>query len=205
MNILTDPGRGEYNGQRGSFVSFGNGRTTQPLMSHRHCTIDRHLRMILRGFKPTSISEEKEYLPPFLVARPQREAAQRMSVGGGSSNNDAEARKREKRFPCLKSIHLLDSTPDMFELGGGGGHGKCHSWRTCWCTSRLMCIETSFWAAWATRCTERGVSLLDRHGNVVPSYPPPYGDHPDKKEEEEDDLYLIGIDEWIWMKSLGIV
>ncbi|KAF8337472.1 uncharacterized protein EI90DRAFT_3013683 [Cantharellus anzutake] len=142
---LTDPGRGD-------------GERAQLTLSHRHCTVDRHLRMILGGFKPVSatVKDQVQHIPPTSTARRR-------------ARLDDVAQK--KRFPSLVSIHLLDSHPDMFELKDG----KCNSWRTCWCTPLAARTETSFWAAWAAKCTERNVKLLDRHGNPVPSYPPnPY-------------------------------
>ena len=141
--LVNIPRRGDFGFQRAGAEVTG----TTGLMSHRHCTIDRHLRMILYGFKPINLVTKHEQM---IVRYHQL----------SSSSNSSE-----KRFPRLKSIHLLDSQPDMFEL-----NGRCSSsWRTCHhCMSH---VETGFWNAWAARCEERGIALLDRHEKGVLRYP----------------------------------
>lgn len=134
---VTPAGRGEYAGQQGSGVQV------DLIMSHRHCTIDRHLRALLRGFFPRTATSG--FLPPFLANDPHQEV--------------------EKRFPELHAIQLLDSESTMFDLGE---MARCDQWRTCWCTPGEMRIEASFWAAWAERCADRGVQLLDRYEHRVP-------------------------------------
>src|SRR5258708_3379721 len=91
----------------------------------------------------------------------------------------------EKRFPRLKSIHLLDSQPDMFEL-----NGRCSSsWRTC--HHCMLHVETGFWNAWALRCEERGIALLDRHEKGILRYP----SRPERLEDVMDRYRRFDLDE----------
>jgi hypothetical protein len=83
---MTSPGRGEYAGQHGS-SAWG----TDLVMSHRHCTIDRHLRALLYGFVPLD-----------------KLAATRVFSD-------------TPRFPSLTSVRLLDSERGMFDLVGDRG------------------------------------------------------------------------------------
>ncbi|KAF9515555.1 hypothetical protein BS47DRAFT_1484390 [Hydnum rufescens UP504] len=78
---MTSPGRGEHAGQHGS-SAWG----TDLVMSHRHCTIDRHLRALLYGFLPLD------------------QLAARRVFGDN------------RRFPSLTSVRLLDPERGMFDL-----------------------------------------------------------------------------------------
>ena len=99
------------------------------LMSHRHCTIDRHFRMMLSGVVP--LDEPEPYLCPF-VRDVRRDAVADMlaaadaqpgggvagGVGHGQNQAEEDILRRifgtTPRFPKLETIQLLDSQPRMF-------------------------------------------------------------------------------------------
>ncbi|KAF8321092.1 hypothetical protein DL93DRAFT_1599668 [Clavulina sp. PMI_390] len=95
------------------------------------------------------------------------------------------------RFPNLQSIQLLDSQESMFSnasavraratgasagtgAGGRSSLASLHHGTTttacatnCWCIPQESRVEMNFWGAWAARCAERGVRLLDRDGFLL--------------------------------------
>lgn len=111
----------------------GKGGGVGGVMSHRHCTIDRHFRMMLSGVIP--LGEPAPYLPPF-VRDGRRDAVADMLAAadgqldglgagaGGHGRRQSQIQMEEDilrrrfgaapRFPKLETIQLLDSQPSMF-------------------------------------------------------------------------------------------
>jgi hypothetical protein len=130
----------------------GTGSGVGGVMSHRHCTIDRHFRMMLTGVIP--LGEPAPYLPPFVrdgrrdavadmlaaadghLGGPGPQGAQEQGGGGGGhgyrqSQTEEDILRRRfgtaPRFPKLETIQLLDSHPGMFSNAKPGRRSRSSS------------------------------------------------------------------------------
>lgn len=121
-----------YGTTRGQHGKSGMGG----VMSHRHCTIDRHFRMMLSGVLP--LGEPEPYLPPFVRDRRRNAVTDMLAAaddrqfdgsahgfgGEGGAHRRSTSQTEEDiirrhfgtapRFPKLETIQLLDSHPAMF-------------------------------------------------------------------------------------------